>query len=118
MMTVLTRASADSGKRSRRFERSGVVGIERDRALGASLSAPIEQQLLETLDTPAKPQGRTLVPLDRTRCPDCGEQLRTTTTDQLPLLRHGGYGEAQRTVRRFCHKCGWMLIAEKGAVRP
>lgn len=60
----------------------------------------------------------TVVALDSDRCPTCGTGLTSAAWEQLPLLRHGGYGAAERTVRRTCPGCGWSLTVERGDVRP
>lgn len=35
---------------------------------------------------------KALVAIDRDTCPACGEPLKTVTSHQAALLRHGGYG--------------------------
>lgn len=61
--------------------------------------------------------SRALVVIPEGECPACGAQLDTESVDQRPLLRHGGYGAAQRTTMRHC-RCGWRLLAEASEVRP
>lgn len=61
--------------------------------------------------------SRALVPLPADICPACGEPLDSETVDQRPLLRHGGYGAAQRTTMRHC-RCGWRLQSERSEVKP
>ena len=65
-----------------------------------------------------EPLFDSLVELSRSTCPDCGGALVNDSWDQLPLIRHGGYGAASRTVLRHCPGCGWRLIVEHGEVRP
>lgn len=57
------------------------------------------------------------VPVDPACCPDCGTPLDVMTVTEAPLLRHGGYGAARRSVTRRC-RCGWALIAEVEEQRP
>lgn len=59
-----------------------------------------------------------LVPIDRHLCPDCGEELASTTTEQPALLRHGGYGATRQDRVRHCPSCGFRLHAEQNEVRP
>lgn len=33
-------------------------------------------------------------------CPDCGDRVKTETTEQAAMLWHGGYGETRTTVVR------------------
>lgn len=61
--------------------------------------------------------SRELVVLPDDACPSCGSPLDTETVDQLPLLRHGGHGAAERTAMRHC-RCGWRLEAERREVKP
>lgn len=56
-----------------------------------------------------------LVPADA--CPSCGAELDTESVDQRPLLRHGGYGAAERTTMRHC-RCGWRMQSERSEVKP
>lgn len=58
-----------------------------------------------------------LVVIEAKTCPACGGELERLTWDQRPLLRHGGYGAALRTVRDWC-RCGWSLVREISEVKP
>lgn len=62
--------------------------------------------------------GTELVCLPRDVCPSCGAPLRSLAWDQLPLLRHGGYGAALRTVLRYCPRCSFSLRPQTAEVRP
>ena len=59
-----------------------------------------------------------IVRLDLDDCPTCDAPLTDVTFDQPALLRHGGYGATQRTLLISCSACGWLLVAERGEVRP
>lgn len=61
--------------------------------------------------------SKALVPLPDDACPSCGGELDTETVDQRPLLRHGGYGAAERTSMRHC-RCGWRMQSERSEVKP
>lgn len=58
-----------------------------------------------------------LVVQEAARCPRCGERLHRETITVQPLLRHGGYGAAQRSVRESC-RCGWGLVVDVSEERP
>lgn len=38
--------------------------------------------------------------------------------DQLPLLRHGGYGAASRTTLRYCGRCPYTAKPDRSEVNP
>jgi hypothetical protein len=59
----------------------------------------------------------TLVVTDPAACPDCGDELRTLTVGQLPLVRHAGHGAQLRTRTRWC-RCGYRLVVDRSEVRP
>jgi hypothetical protein len=61
--------------------------------------------------------SRELVPLPRDECPECGDALSTTTAAQLPLLRHGGYGEI-RSHRVLSCSCGYVIAAGFDTTNP
>ena len=50
-------------------------------------------------------------------CPDCGDELVTTTTQERTLFRHGGHGAMRVTIRVGC-RCGWTYTPEVSEVRP
>lgn len=45
-------------------------------------------------------------------CCDCGGPVTRATWTQLPLLRHGGYGEAQGREVERCSTLGCGLVRE------
>lgn len=59
-----------------------------------------------------------LVHVGHERCPSCGLPAEDDpVAEQLPLLRHGGYGASTvRRVRRC--SCGWSLLVEVSEARP
>jgi predicted RNA-binding Zn-ribbon protein involved in translation (DUF1610 family) len=59
-----------------------------------------------------------LVPVDTTACPDCGETLDPSITDEPALVRHGGYGAMRRTIRDACGACGWSIVRSVTEVHP
>ena len=61
------------------------------------------------------PGTRSLVP--QTICPFCYEDFSTESWTQLPLLRHGGYGEGVETTSRQC-RCATRSIIKVQAVSP
>ena len=52
----------------------------------------------------------------QTECPFCGEPYDRSSWVQLPLLRHGGYGEAVKTTMILC-RCRMAAIRVE-AVSP
>jgi uncharacterized protein YbaR (Trm112 family) len=46
-----------------------------------------------------------LMLLDQLCCPRCRERLEVVYSDQLPLFRHGGYGEVTREIHHNCMTC-------------
>lgn len=54
------------------------------------------------------------------RCPACGEPTEREVMTEEPLLRHGGYGAARRTVTEHCPAlaCSWFLLSEVAEDRP
>lgn len=60
----------------------------------------------------------TLVAVNPDACPSCAHPLWTQSWEQLPLVRHAGYGAAERTARRICAACGYTMVFEIGAVKP
>jgi len=79
--------------------------VKNDRMLDVDVTAPATR-------------CRDLVPLPRESCPSCGEALESTAAVQAPLLRHGGYGEAQRSTLVYCPSCRWTLDASKTSEKP
>lgn len=59
-----------------------------------------------------------LVPISAHRCPACGFVLDSCQVGQLSLFFHGGYGATEQTTRRYCHGCGWSMVAAVGATNP
>lgn len=49
-----------------------------------------------------------LVPLDPDVCANCGASMLVDQSWQAALFWHGGYGETQRGVARWCASCGWQ----------
>ena len=69
----------------------------------------------------AKPHwtgSRALVPLSKHLCPRCGCALDSAAVGQLSLFLHGGYGADTETTRRYCHGCGWSMVAAVDATNP
>jgi rRNA maturation protein Nop10 len=60
----------------------------------------------------------TLITIDPDTCPVCGSELGLEQVDQLPLVRHGGYGAARRTITRHCPDCGYSLNHVVTETRP
>lgn len=53
-----------------------------------------------------------------TGCPDCGGEVRRDSTAQLPLIRHGGFGEIVEQSTLSCPRCGWTLDGGKRSLNP
>ncbi len=51
-------------------------------------------------------------------CPTCDGPVVELAWTQLPLLRHGGYGEAERTVVECCAPCGSRRVRSVAAANP
>lgn len=62
-------------------------------------------------------RGGTLVPIDPTLCPACGQATDNATTTEPALFRHGGYGATRTTTTRHC-RCGWTLVADVSETNP
>lgn len=62
--------------------------------------------------------SRALVPISPNRCPSCGFVTDTTAIGQLSLFLHGGYGATEETTRRYCHGCGWSMVAAVNSRNP
>lgn len=61
---------------------------------------------------------REVVPVPDDACPECGgTDLHRFEQIEAPLLRHGGYGAARRTVTVSC-RCGWLIESERSEVHP
>ncbi len=52
-----------------------------------------------------------------TACPDCGSGLLRESSAQLPLIRHGGYGEIHASHIAWC-RCGFVLNAGMTSENP
>jgi len=61
-----------------------------------------------------------LVAVDPGRCPTCGAPTVREQVQEQPLLRHGGYGAARRTVTEHCDNptCRWWLTIDISEERP
>ena len=59
----------------------------------------------------------TIDAIDMTICPNCGDKIRESTWTEQPILRHGGYGAARKTVRQICD-CGYAFTIEISEVKP
>lgn len=61
-----------------------------------------------------------LVHIEPGRCPTCGAPTVREQVQEQPLLRHGGYGAARRTVTEHCENrtCGWWLTTDISEERP
>lgn len=59
-----------------------------------------------------------LVLLDQTLCARCRGPLEIVTCDQLPLFRHGGYGEAIRETHHNCPTCATSRKVLSTAISP
>lgn len=74
--------------------------------------------------TPApKRRGTTtaLVLVGTDRCPACTGPVAAEHREELPLLRHGGYGASRSTTRLHCQDlttCGWSLDTAIAEHRP
>ena len=77
------------------------------------------ERLLDVERTPTErwTGSLALVHVPTTACPGCGEEPLSQTVAQLPLLRHGGYGAIQQTVRLYC-ECGWNHVAVVEEINP
>lgn len=52
-------------------------------------------------------------------CPTCGGDILAEHREEMPLLRHGGYGASRTTTRLHCgDHCGWSLDSFVGEHRP
>jgi hypothetical protein len=71
--------------------------------LGAAMNASVE-----------------LVRIEPGRCPACGAATVREEIHEQPLLRHGGYGTARRTVTDHCseRECRWWLTSDVSEERP
>jgi len=58
-----------------------------------------------------------LVAFDNGVCPDCGLELIRNEWTQQPLLRHGGYGAARKSIVLSCI-CGYASLRERSDVKP
>lgn len=60
------------------------------------------------------------VPVESGRCPACGAPTVREQVQEQPLLRHGGYGAARRTVTEHCENpsCRWWLTTDISEERP
>ena len=74
------------------------------------------------LDDVEKHVGTTkaLVAVEPDICPACGDPLKTTTSHQAALLRHGGYGATTRIITLHCtgKECRWHTQSEQTEVNP
>lgn len=77
----------------------------------------MKDRLFDVEDKERWTGSRELVVLPEDACPACGGELDEETVDQRPLLRHGGYGAAERTTMRHC-RCGWRMESERSEVKP
>jgi hypothetical protein len=61
-----------------------------------------------------------LVRVEPGRCPACGAPTERDVVQEQPLLRHGGYGAARRTVTESCSRttCHWWLTCDISEERP
>lgn len=68
----------------------------------------------------AKAASAELVTIEPGRCPSCGAATVREAVQEQPLLRHGGYGAARRTVTEHCenHYCRWWLTTDISEERP
>jgi len=68
----------------------------------------------------ARAASSALVPLSPGRCPSCGSTTVREAVQEQPLLRHGGYGAARRTVTDHCSSptCQWWLTTDISEERP
>lgn len=62
--------------------------------------------------------SRALVPISPHVCPACGFVLDACAVGQLSLFFHGGYGATEETTRRYCHSCGWSMVAAVDSRNP
>lgn len=64
--------------------------------------------------------SKALVPVDTSRCPECGTALDATTIHEPALLRHGGYGATARTTVVHCpnSECRWWMETERTEINP
>lgn len=64
--------------------------------------------------------GSALVQVEVGRCPACGTSTHREVVQEQPLVRHGGYGAARRTVTEHCPnaKCRWWLTTDVSEERP
>ena len=76
-----------------------------------------DHELFSNEKTPKWRGSKAIVPLTPETCPDCGESLRSTRADQLPLLRHGGYGAISSSRIVSC-PCGYVLDAQRTSENP
>lgn len=82
--------------------------------------------MTDTLFGPTKRRARwtgsrALVLVGHVSCPTCGAPVvDDVVAEQLPLLRHGGYGATRVTRRVFCSApaCPWALVTEVSETRP
>ena len=54
-------------------------------------------------------------------CPMCAGPIEAEHREEMPLLRHGGYGASRSTTRLHCldrRECGWSLDSFVGEHRP
>jgi hypothetical protein len=61
-----------------------------------------------------------LVRIEPGHCPTCGAPTQRDVVQEQPLLRHGGYGAARRTVTENCTRttCSWWLTVDISEERP
>lgn len=64
---------------------------------------------------------KALVLVGTDTCPACGNEVLSENREEIPLLRHGGYGASRTTTRLHCTdrtNCGWALDSFVGEHRP
>ena len=66
----------------------------------------------------AQQASKELVCIEPGRCPSCGVATVREIVQEQPLLRHGGYGAARRTVTDHCPTCNWWLTSDVSEERP
>lgn len=79
------------------------------------------EHLFEVEPERRKGTTRALVFVGTDVCPACSGPIWRNEREEMPLLRHGGYGASRTTVRLFClafRDCGWSLDAFVGEHRP
>ena len=91
-----------------------------DRCVASGVTKVKGKWLCGSHATYAKHASASLVRIEVGRCPSCGSSTEREQVKEEPLLRHGGYGAARRTITESCSNptCRWWLTTDVSEERP